>query len=173
MVRPNAAVLAATSQFPAARTLEIALGEVEQKPYEKIDSRIPHSIEGATIIRAGDQLTMDEAMGLATYYQKAGLLKTIDRYDGVSKTVGDMNYLETHSKFFDDSASPSYLEQEDPYRFRRTGKMNVGIVRKYEKRGGITTREDATDVESTVERLALAGGTARGFWKICTRMSHL
>jgi Mitochondrial ribosomal death-associated protein 3 len=168
--RPRTAVVAATSQYPAARTLEIALGEVQQKPYEKIDRRIPHSVAGATIIRPGDQLTLEEAMGLATYYQNTGLLKTVDRFDGVSKSVGDMEYLESHSHFWEDDAKS---QQGDQFRFRRRGHMNVGMFKKYRRRNGIIGIEDATDVESTMERLAMAGGTARGFWRVCTRMSHL
>ena len=62
---PNAAIVTATSQFPAARTLDIVLGQAEQKSYETMDRRIPHSVAGATVIRAGDQLTTEEAMGLS------------------------------------------------------------------------------------------------------------
>src|ERR1700738_4459504 len=82
---PNAAVVAATSQHPRAPTLDIALGQATQEPYEPIDRRVPHSIDGATVIRAGDTLTPEEAMGLSQFYKESGLLKTIDRFDGLNK----------------------------------------------------------------------------------------
>lgn len=170
---PHATVIAATSQHPHARTLDIALGDAVQKPYEPIDRRIPHSIDGATVIRAGDQLTPEEAMGLSSYYKDAGLLKTIDRFDGISKSVGDEDYVNPDSGFWvfsADKEKPAIAR--DPFAFKRRGKMNVGIAQSYVKRGGITGKEDPTDLEATMERLALAGGTARGFWKVCTRMSH-
>src|SRR5271163_82858 len=64
MSQPNAAIIAATSAHPACRTLDIALGNIKQQPYEPIDRRIPHSVEGATVIRIGDRLTQEEAIGL-------------------------------------------------------------------------------------------------------------
>jgi len=175
---PKAAVIAATSQFPSARTLEIALGEVEQDPYEPIDRRIPHSIAGATVIRAGDQLTPAEAMGLSSYYREAGLLKVVDRFNGLNKSVGDPDYLNPKSTFWtlsgnkEQSTDKQPASDVDPYGFKRRGRMNPGIVQKYVKRGGPTGKEDPKDIEATMERLAMAGGTARGFWKVCTRMSH-
>jgi hypothetical protein len=168
---PNAAVIAATSHFPKARTLDIALGNAVQEPYEPIDRRIPHSIDGATIIKAGDQLTPAEAMGLSSYYKMAGLLKLVDRFDGLNKSVGDPDYRNPKSGFWT-LASDKAESERDPYAFKRRGKMNVNIVESYMKRGLPIPKEDPTDLEATMERLALAGGTARGFWKVCTRMSH-
>jgi hypothetical protein len=171
--QPNAAIVAATSQHPAARTLDIALGQAEQKPYEPIDRRIPHSVGGATVIRAGDQLTPEEAMGLASFYQAGGLLKTVDRFDGINKSVGDEAYPYPESPFFIYTSDREETKMErDPHAFKRRGKLNPGIVSQYIKRGGIVGKENPTDMEATMERLALAGGTAWGFWKACTRMSH-
>lgn len=175
---PNAAVIAATSGHPQARTLEIALGQTTQKPYETIDRRIPHSVDGATIIKAGDRLTPEEAMGLSTYYKEAGLLKTVDRFDGLSKSVGDEEYYYPESGFWiyagdkkGEGEKQQVLEREK-FAFKRRGEMNQLIVKKYIERGGIVGKEDPTDLEATMERLTLGGGTARGFWKACTRMSH-
>ena len=170
---PHAAVVTATSQFPAARTLEIALGQTTQRPYEPIDRRIPYSVDGATVINAGDRLTPDEAMGLSSFYKDAGLLKIIDRFDGLSKSVGDEEYKYRDSKFFvfqGDGEDASAVERA-PFAFRRKGRMSTGMVRNYLKRGGIGGKEDPTDFEATMERLALGGGTARGFWRACTRMA--
>jgi len=171
---PHAAVIASTSGHPQARTLDIALGQTIQEPYETIDRRIPHSVDGATVILAGDKLTPEEAMGLSTYYKDAGLLKTVDRFDGLSKSVGDEEYYYPESGFWvynPDKQEKTTLEREK-FAFKRRGKMNHGIVSSYIKRGGIVPKEDPTDLEATMERLALGGGTARGFWKACTRMSH-
>jgi hypothetical protein len=172
---PNAAVVTATSQYPNARTLDIALGFAEQKSYEPIDRRVPHSVEGATVIRAGDQLTTEEAMGLSLYYMNAGLLKTIDRFDGLSKTVGDANYIYPDSEFFtyftENDEKPEIIR--DRFAFKRKGKIHVAIVKSFVKRGGIIAKDDPKDLEATAQRLALGGGTIRGFWKACTRMSHL
>src|SRR5439155_26124599 len=139
-----------------------------------IDRRIPHSIDVATVILAGDQLTKEEAMGISSYYKDAGLLKTIDRFDGLSKTVGDEDYRYPESGFwvFDPNAVEKTVVRRSPLDFRRRGKMNMGIVKKYIARGGIVGKEDPSDIEATMERLVLGGGTARGFWKACTRMSH-
>lgn len=171
---PNAAIVAATSQHPHSPTLDIALGHATQKPYEPIDRRIPHSVDGVTVIQAGDQLTPEEAMGLSTFYKNAGLLKTIDRFDGVSKSVGDEDYHNPESWFLlwnnTDGEKPAVTKQ--PFAWRRRGRMRAQIVASYVNRGGIVVKEDPTDLEATMQRLALAGGTARGFWKACTRMSH-
>jgi hypothetical protein len=169
---PNAAVVAATSQHPKARTLDLALGDATQEPYEEIDRRIPHSIDGATIIRAGDKLTSEEAMGLSQFYKEAGLLKTIDRFDGINKTVGDQEYYYPDSRFFIEGGKDDGDTRRDPHSFKRRGKMSQGIVSDYLGRGGLANKEDPIDVEATMERLALGGYTARGFWKACTRMSH-
>jgi hypothetical protein len=172
--QPRAAVIAATSQHPAARTLDIALGQAEQKPYEPIDRRIPHSVDGATIIRAGDQLTAPEAIGLSAFYQAGGLLKTVDRFDGINKSVGDESYTFSESPFFIYTAErdETHTPIREPHAFRRRGRMHTGVVSSYIKRNGIVGKEDPTDMEATMERLALSGGTAWGFWKTCTRMSH-
>jgi len=165
----------ATSQFPAARTLDIVLGQAEQKSYEPMDRRIPHSVAGATVIRAGDQVTTEEAMGLSSYYMNAGLLKTIDRFDGLSKTVGDADYHFSESEFFTYFTEGEEERPEikrDPLAFKRRGKMNLNLVKSFVKRGGITPTDDPKDLEATAQRLALAGGTIRGFWKACTRMSQ-
>jgi Mitochondrial ribosomal death-associated protein 3 len=170
---PNAAVVAATSGYPHARTLEIALGLATQESYEQIDRRIPRSVDGATVFLAGDRLTTEEAMGLSSYYKDAGLLKTIDRFDGLSKSVGDEEYYYPESGFwvYNPDNKGTNLARE-PFAFKRRGKMNTDIVKKYIARGGIVGKEDPTDLEATVERLTLGGWTARGFWKACTRMSH-
>ena len=171
---PNAAVVAATSGFPNARTLEIALGQTTQKPYEPIDRRIPHSVDGATVVLAGNQLTPEEAMGISSYYKDAGLLKTVDRFDGLSKSVGDEEYYYPESGFwvYNPDKSQESTKERSPLDFKREGKMNREIVTNYIAKGGIVGKEDPTDFEATMERLALGGGTARGFWKACTRMSH-
>jgi hypothetical protein len=154
--------------------LDIALGLAEQKPYEPIDRRIPHSVEGAMVIKAGDRLTTEEAMGLSSYYMNAGLLKTVDRYDALSKTVGDADYIYPDSEFFtyykEGDEKPETVR--DPLAFKRRGKMNIPRVKQYIKLGGTTPNDDPKDHEATIERLALGGGTIRGFWKACTRMSY-
>lgn len=173
IIHPRAAVIAATSSNPLSRTLEIALGRATQKPYEPIDRRIPHSVDGATVILAGDQLAPEEAMGLSSYYKNAGLLKTVDRLDGLSKSVGDEDYIWPESGFWVyNSDNTKATVERAPHSFKRRGRMNVGIVKDFIKRGGNIGKEDPTDLNATMERLALAGGTARGFWKACTRMSH-
>lgn len=104
----------------------------------------------------------------------SGILKTIDRFDGLSKTVGDADYIYPESAFFtyykEGEEQPEI--QRDPFAFKRRGKMNVGIMKRYVKRGGITPKDDPKDFEATAQRIALGGGTIRGFWKACTRMSH-
>jgi hypothetical protein len=113
-------------------------------------------------------------MGLSSYYKDCGLLKTVDRYDALSKAVGDEDYHYPVSGFW--TYNPDGTKEEDKitrslYDFRRRGKLNRGVLQAYVKRGGYVPLEDPTDYEATMERLALGGGTARGFWKACTRMS--
>jgi hypothetical protein len=172
---PNAAVVAATSQHPKARTLDIALGDATQEPYEPIDRRIPHSIDGATVIRAGDTLTPEEAIGLSSFYKDAGLLKIVDRFDAINKSVGDEDYRDPNSRFFvfgGGEEGQADNAESGPLNFKRRGKIRQDLATAFVKRGAYVGKEDPTDIEATMERLALAGGTARGFWKACTRMSH-
>ncbi len=105
----------------------------------------------------------------------AGLLKTVDRYDALSKTVGDADYIYPESNFFTyyNEGDETPETARDPHAFKRRGKMNVPRVKQYIKRGGTTPNDDPKDYEATIERLALGGGTIRGFWKACTRMSYI
>jgi Mitochondrial ribosomal death-associated protein 3 len=167
--------VAATSAYPSVRALDIALGQTEQHPYEKLDPRVAQSVKGAEVIKAGDRLTPEEAMGLSSYYKDCGLLKTVDRYDALSKAVGDEDYHYPISGFW--TYNPDREKEVEKitrqaYDFRRRGKLNPGVLKAYVKKGGQVPLEDPTDYEATMERLALGGGTARGFWKACTRMSH-
>jgi len=168
--------VAATSGYPAARSLDVALGVVQQHPYEELDPRVAISVKGAEVIMAGDRLTPEEAMGLSSYYKDAGLLKTVDRYDALSKSVGDEDYHFPRSGFWIYNPDGKEKEEDkihrDPFDFKRRGRLNQSILKSYLRRGGTVPSDDATDYEATMERLALAGGTARGFWKACTRMSH-
>jgi len=153
----------------------MALGQLTLKPYEQVDRRIPHSIDGATIIKAGDKLSPEEAMGLSQYYKEAGLLKIVDRFDGLNKSVGDEEYRYPDSKFwtFNPGNTPDDGQiQRSPYTFKRKTKMNEAIVKDFIKVGGTIVKEDPSDLEATIEKLALGGYTARGFWKACTRMAH-
>ena len=113
-------------------------------------------------------------MGISSYYKDAGLLKTIDRFDGLSKSVGDEEYYYPESGFwvYNPDKGQETPKQRSPLDFKREGKMNHQIVTNYIAKGGIVGKEDPTDFEATMERLALGGGTARGFWKACMRMSH-
>jgi hypothetical protein len=63
--------------------------------------------------------------------------------------------------------------EKGPFAFKRRGKMNVPLTQAYLKRGGHIVREDPTELEVAAERLALAGGNIRKFWKACTRMAHV
>lgn len=168
---PRAAVVAATSAFPNARVLDIALGQAKHESYEPIDRRIAHSVDGAMVILAGDQLTAAEAMGLSAYYKETGLLKTVDRFDGISKTVGDEDYKFIDSNFFTAKTEDGSPERT-AFTFRRRGRMKQKRVQDYIAEGGIVPKEDHSDFEATMQRLALGGGTARGFWKACTRMAY-
>lgn len=114
-------------------------------------------------------------MGLSSYYKEAGLLKIIDRFDGLSKSVGDEDYRYPDSKFwvFQGENEDGSAVERAPFAFRRKGRMSTGMVHNYLKRGGIAGKEDPTDFEATMERLALGGGTARGFWRACTRMAPI
>jgi len=164
--QPNAAFIAATSAHPACRTLDIALGNTKQKPYEPIDRRIPHTVEGATVLRIGDKLTQEEAIGLSFFWQRTGLLKTVDRFDGLTKSVGDEQYRFAQSPFF-----TGYSHKAN-HSWARTGRLNPSHVKQYLKTATSIPKDDATDIEAVMTRLALGGYTIGGFWKACSRMAN-